>query len=331
MISAQFANLLASGRPEFNRRVAEARRRYPAFDVNAFGAFLSTSAAAVADVAALQAPERAGAIVMAAYDVALELVAHGQAGSVVEQVWRQLVPCHAALLGEQPAAVLGMLTNAALHLEKSRPARLPEWLALMAALAPQVADLRQLSTVGQICAWRAGMAHFRHGAITAADTLPEPLALAAFAGGASGAAPSWATLREALQADLWWTPDAAARERLATGIEIGAFTGFGGAFAQPPEVRPAADGFWVRSGARYSLLLADACGAMLHGAAEEEYAQAQAPTTDARISLSGQRLTIIDRAIMLDLPAEQLRVVCNAHSVAVTSPYSHAIRVLPLS
>lgn len=328
MISAQFANLLASGRPEFNRRVVEARRRYPAFDVAAFGAFLTSSVAAVADVAASQAPERAGAIVMAAYDVALELVAHGQTGPVVEQVWRELVPCHAGLLAAQPAGLLGMLTNAALHLEKSRPARLPEWLALMTALAPRVEAMPQLAAVGQICAWRAGMAHFRRGAIAAADTLPEPLALAAF--GADGADASWPALRDILQVDPWWAPDDAARRRLSAGIEIGGFPGFGGTFAQPPEVRPAAEGFWVRSGDRYSLLVADACGAMLHAAAEEEYAQPEAPATRARVSLSGQRLTINDRAITLDLPAAQLRVVCNADSVALTSPYSHAIRVLPL-
>ena len=137
-------------------------------------------------------------------------------------------------------------------------------------------------------------------------------------------------MRDILRSDPWWAPDDTARRRLSTGIEIGGFTGFGGTFAQPPEVRPAAEGFWVRSGERYSLLIADACGATLHAAAEEEYGRPEAPVTRARISLSGQRLTINDRTITLDLPAAQLRVVSNADSVALTSPYSHAIRVLPL-
>jgi hypothetical protein len=232
------------------------------------------------------------------------------------------------LLAAQPGGLLGMLSNAALHLEKSAPARLPQWLALMIALAPRIEDMRQLTAIGQICAWRAGMAHFRRGAIAAADTLPQPLALEAFGG--DGAGTTWPALRDILQTDPWWAPDDAARQRLSSGIEIGGFTGFGGVFAQPPEVRPAAEGFWVRSGDRYALLVADACGAMLHAAAEEEYARPEAPATRARISLSGQRLTINDRTITLDLPAAQLRVVCNADSVALTSPYSHAIRVLPL-
>lgn len=326
MVSVQFASLLAAGRPEFNRRAAEVRRRHPSFDAGAFGAFVSTSVDAVVGAVASRVPERAGAAAFAAYDIGLALAAHARGGTAVEQAWAALAPRYAALLAAQPAGVLGLLTNAALHLEKSRVARLPEWLSLMAALAPQVADLRQLEVAGQICAWRSGLAHFRSGAIAAGDTVPEPLALAAF--GVTGF--SWPEARDRLRGDPWWTTDGAARQRLREGIEIGGFTGFGGEFAQPPEVRPAADGFWVRSGGRYALLIADACGAVLHPASEEEYTHHAAPVRDVKVAHFGEQMTIDGRVLETDLPTATLRVVCNDRSMTITSPYSHAIRVMPL-
>jgi hypothetical protein len=334
MMSPQFASLLASGRSEFNRRVAETRRRYPAFDTAAFGTFVQGPADQIFRAAAAAGvADSLPAVAMAAFDVALELVAHGQGGGIAEQVWCELAPRYAALLCAQPASVLGMLTNAALHLEKSGHARPPQWLALMAELAPQVAHVRQLGAVGQICAWRAGMAHFRQGAIAAADSLPDTLALAAFGVSAHAdgvPAGAWPGLRETVQRNPWWTPVHAARGRAMDGMDVGSFTGFGGAFPEPPEVRPAADGFWVRSGERYALLVADACGAVLHAATQDEYEYPQPPAVRAKVSQSGQRLAINGREFTVDLPADALRVVCNAHTVAITSPYSHAIRVLPL-
>lgn len=326
MISSAFAQVLASGRPEFNRRAAEARRRYPNFDAQAFAALLESGVDGVVQLAAARAPDRSGGVAMAAYDVALELVGQGQAGPLIVQVWRELATCYPALLLAQPARLLGMLTNAALHLERSGAARPAQWLVLMQALAPQIEDWQQLETVGQICAWRSGLAHFRTGAIEAADALPEALALAAFGSTQGG----WQALRTVLLADPWWTPDPAERQRAQQGREFGSFSGFGGAFAMPPQVRPAADGFWVRSGDRYSLLVADACGAVLHGATADEYEYLQQPAPRGVVSLSGQRLTLGQRQIELDLPAQGLAATANQHTVAVTSAYSHAILLLPL-
>lgn len=337
MISERFARLLAAGRPELNRRVAEARRRHTGFDTAAFGDFLAMAADPVVCAADAHAPERAGGVAMAAFDAALALVAQGHGGNgMVATVWRELVPQHVALLCVQPAAVLGMLTNAALHVQRQRGARVAQWQAIMAQLAPMIGNAAQqmphagevshLAAVGQIAAWRAGMAHFRQGAIAAADVLPEPLALAAFGAADHG---SWSSLRAALLHDPWWTPDVAQRERLQTGIEIGSFSGLGGEFAEPPQVRPAPHGFWVRSGARHALLIADACGTVLHSASAEEYDYPEAAPA-AQVQVRDGALTINGRTVPLDLPTERLQVVCNRHAVAVTSPYTHAIRVLPL-
>ncbi|MBG6223384.1 hypothetical protein IWX79_004353 [Janthinobacterium sp. CAN_S1] len=80
MISPAFASILAGGRAQFNGRAAEARRRFPSLDMAAFGAFLHDGVDPLVVAVADAAPERAGGVTLAAYDMALELVGHGLAG-----------------------------------------------------------------------------------------------------------------------------------------------------------------------------------------------------------------------------------------------------------
>ena len=188
----------------------------------------------------------------------------------------------------------------------------------MAALAPQVATVAQLRAVGQVLAWRAGVAHFRQGALAAADTLPPALALAAF--GEPGA--SWPQVHAQLMANPW--------RGNAEGREFGSFSGLGGDFATPPLVRATDDGFIVRSAERHYLLVADACGAVLHSATAQEFDHAQTGAP-ASVRLDGATLQIGARRIELDVPAGDIAIAANAHTLAVTSPWTHAIRLLPLA
>ena len=323
MISPAFAAILASGRAQFNGRAAEARRRFPALDMAAFGTFLHDGVDPLVGAVAAAAPERAGSVTLAAYDMALELVGHGLAGPaaknpLLNSVWRELAPAFAPLLAAAPVDVLGMLSNAAIHLNGVAGARPAQWQRELAALAPQVTTLAQLRAVGQVLAWRAGVAHFRLGAIAAADTLPPALALAAF--GEPGA--QWPQVHAQLQANPW--------RGNADGREFGSFTGLGGDFGTPPQVRATDDGFVVRSAERHYLLVADAYGAVLHGATAQEFEQAPAGVP-ASVRLDGATVHVGARRIELDLPAGDIGMAANAHTLAITSPWTHAIRLLPLA
>lgn len=323
MISPAFASILASGRAQFNGRAVEARRRFPALDMAAFGAFLHDGVDPLVLAVAAAAPERVGGVTLAAYDMALELVGHGLAGPaaknpLLNSVWRELAPSFAPLLATAPVDVLGMLSNAAIHLGGVAGARPAQWQRELAALAPQVATVAQLRAMGQVLAWRAGVAHFRMGAIAAADTLPPALALAAF--GEPGA--QWPQVRDQLLANPW--------RGNADGREFGSFTGLGGHFGTPPQVRATADGFVVRSAERHYLLVADAYGAVLHSATVEEFAQAPADVP-ASVRLDGATVHVGARSIALDLPEGDIALAANAHTLAITSPWTHAIRLLPLA
>jgi hypothetical protein len=177
--------------------------------------------------------------------------------------------------------------------------------------------------VGQILAWRAGAAHFRAGAIAAAAGLPEALALAAFGVADAG---SWADLRERIARDPWWrAPDGVGLAQR----EIGAFIGLGGSFGAPPEVRAAPGGFFVHSAGQHFLLLADAYGAVLMSATAGEFAQAGAATGAVGFSVEGEAIVVGRLRIALDLPASGLAVCASAGTLAITSPFTHAIRLVP--
>jgi hypothetical protein len=323
MISPAFASILASGRAQFNARAVEARRRFPSLDMAAFGAFLHDGVDPLVAAVAAAAPERVGGATLAAYDMALELVGHGLAGPAaktpfVNTVWRELAPQFAPLLATAPVDVLGMLSNAAIHIASVAGARPAQWQRELAALAAQIATLAQLRAVGQVLAWRAGVAHFRQGALAAADTLPPALALAAF--GEPGA--QWPQVRAQLL-DYPWRGN-------ADGREFGSFSGLGGDFGTPPQVRATNDGFIVRSGERHYLLVADAYGAVLHSATAQEFEQANAGMPPS-VRLDGATVHVGARSIALDLPAGDIALAANAHTLAITSPWTHAIRLLPLA
>lgn len=330
-VSAALASVLASGRGHFNARAAEARHRYPAFDTAGFAAFLRTGVDGIALGVASVAPERTAQAVLAAYDMALELVAQGLAGPgartrAIERAWLELAPRFAPLLAVEPVEVLGALSNAAIHIASEPAARFDDWLQGMAALAANADSVERLRSLGVIAAWRAGLPHFREAALRQAEQLPEHVALLAL-----GAPPgqAWAEVRDAHRGNRWWSPQPERRAAHRRGLRIGAFTGFGGTFSQPPSLRACPDGFLVRSGDRFSLLVADAYGAVLLPATAREYADAD-PAIHARgARIAGTDIVVGGLRIASELPEDGLSLAGNEHTVAVTSPYTHSIRLFP--
>lgn len=316
-VSAPLARALAAGRSRFNARAAEVRHRHPGFDDAAFAGFVGSALDRVVQAVDAVAPERVHAVAIAGYDMALDLVAQGLAGPGarqpwVDRVWLELAPCNAGLLAAQPQAVLGALGNAVIQLGQWPQVRVADWLQWMTALAGEVAGLAQLRALGQLLAWRAGMAHYRRGALAAANILPPALALAALD---ADPASDWPALRDALLADPWH----GAQNLPDSGVQIGAFSGFGGHFAQPPELRAADEGFMVRSADRHRLLLADRHGAVLLPASAAEFEAA----STSQVTAPPQHVAA------LGWPRDSLLAVADVHTLALSSPCTHAIALFP--
>ena len=325
MITGAFGAALAAHRDRFNARMREARRRTPALAPDVVAVFLQECAAPLVDAVAAQAPARVDAVVDAVYEAALALAARksigpGARSQLLAEAWTGTFAAFASLVVAQPAPVLGMLSNAIVYLDALPGTRPRQWLAEMAALAPRIESAAQLAVVGQISAWRAGAAHFREGAIGAADGLPAALAVAALR------APENMELQALLMQMIdepWWR---GVGDEAREDLELGAFTGFGGAFATPPQVRAAQDRFVVRSGERYFTLMVDAYGAVLQPAGADDFYRAEAGHTAH--TLDGDVLQLGARRIALDLPPAGLALCATRSTIAIVSPFTHAIRLL---
>ena len=306
-LSAVLVRELAAARPRFNAHVATARRARSGFDATALADAVATRLDPLAVAVEAVAPDRTASVVDAAFALTVTLVDHSLSGErrlLVDRVWQEVAVPLAAIVAERPEPVLALLTNATLTLAATPGARVDEWMVRMAGLAPLV-DADTLAGTGQVAAWRSGMSHYRDGALAAADALREALALAAI-----GAEGSWVDVRAALAADRWWTS-----EGRALGTRFGGFTGFGGPFAAPPEVRAGTEGVFVRSGMRIGLLIADAWGATLHPASAHEFDAAR-PASRAPSVPHG-------------LPADDLRAAITADTIVFASPRSHFLEVQP--
>lgn len=320
-VSAALAKVLAAGRPAFNARVATVRRSQSGFDEQIFAAIvIELLDPVVASVDAV-ASDQAAAVTQAGFDIALTLAARRLAGpgarrDFVDRLWRDVLPKLARAIAERPRPLLGGLTNAVINISATPGARADEWLKLMADAAP-LASSATLLEIGQVLAWRAGMSHYREGALKAADRLSPENALAIL-----GAKGEWAKVRTRLGSDRWWRPDGAP---IDDTIGIGGFIGFGGPFPQPPQVRLGPEGFVVRSGDRTLLLVADAYGATLHTVTPESFDRL--PDRPVRVDGAGVRAG--DRVVPLTTPLDGLSTAFDETAVVVASRYSYQLRVLP--
>jgi hypothetical protein len=329
-IGQALSGVLSAERKSLNARVAVARTRDPNFDIASFSAILEHQISPLAEEIATRDPEAVRRCALAMFDMAIQIVSHGLSGnttraSIVTGVWNQIAPQIIPLIASDPVESLGALTNAAVTLTSIEGVRVNEWFELMTILSPQAGSIRELRALIAIAAWRAGAAHLREGALAAAEGLPPACACVAVGSDAN----DWQAIAAAFSGNRWWRADRIDQQEATLGFTFGQFTGLGGRFSQPPLVRACIQGFFVLSGEQAFLLVADTYGATLHSATPDEFQSAPACITGTSATISGNEIITEDRSVRLDWPAEGLALACNQDSLAVTSPYSHSIRLMP--
>jgi len=325
MVSESFERALRGSREELNARFAEARQQFPALSADAFTAFLREAVDPLVQSVDAVCPERADAVGLAAYGIALELVGQrlvgaGAPDTAVESTWRTLLPAMPQLLAAEPSRVIASMTNAAHQVGTTPNANAAAWVNDVTRLAPDCGGVDELLRVGQVAAWRAGLAHFRQGAIGAAAALPETLAVKAVAAPASS---RWADIEAGLRASEWFDPakpDGPDRKgALRQVATIGAFRGLGGQFIVPPRVTRVAGNFHVLSGDETWLLTADLYGATFHRLVPNETA-ASRPVA-----------TIPPATRLPDGPGTVTSVASSKTTLAVTWSLTHRIMLFALS
>lgn len=331
MIGEAFSTVLRNGRDEFNGRFAQARRLQPTLDGDAFGQFLETGVDPLINLVAAEKPEAVVDVVTAAYSVALELVGQRLAGpsarhAVINEGWALLLPAAAVLVAEDPARILSAVSNALHQLATTPGARPEQWRDELEKLLPKVTNVEQFLQLGQVLAWRAGLAHFRSGALAVLDGMPEALALAAL-GKPDGL---WPELRARLAADPWSEPGAGLQGfRFVT--RVGGFRGFGGLFTEPPVVACAGGDFLVRSGDNYWVLTADPFGATFHRATAEEFTAAtQRLTPPPMVRVDGNRVTWNGCSVEVPLTGPVTSSASDERTLVLTAGLSHRLYLLAL-
>ena len=326
-MSTALADFLRAHRAELNARFAMARRRLPALEGASFGPFFMTSVAPLMDAV----PARdAAAVGHAAYEVALELCGQrlagsGASGGQVGAAWAALLVPAARRIAEEPERALASAANALAQLGTTPGARPAAWVEVMGAVALRAASVDEWLVAGQVAAWRAGLAHYRAGALAAADRLPADLALALVGAPAGG---DWAAVRARLAADPWHAP-----AEPATGLRVvarvGDFRGFGGLFPVPPSVAGGGDRFLVTSDGDAWVLFADAWGATFHRASDEDRRAAAATGAQAP-RWRHRRVEVAGGGIDLPVRGEVTSAAIAASTLAVTSSHSHALVLLAI-
>jgi len=261
---------LDAGRDRFNIAFLQARYVRPQLNAEAFSDHLCTVVAPVVESVAAASPQAVPAVVDVLYDVSLELVGARLVGPtslhpLIAEGWKRLLPRVIPHLVAQPRPLVAGVTNALHYLSTTPRARASWWLDEMCAMEfPAVEDLW---TAGQVMAWRAGLAHFRAGALEACAHLSQAMGRRVLGLPEEGPTPLPVLLRR-LASDPWMRPrladrpSAPARELQVVG-RVGNFHGFGGMFRRPPEVTAIGDRFYVCDPPNAWLLSADIYGATL--------------------------------------------------------------------
>jgi len=332
------ANVLKSGRDDFNAKFAEAKRRYPELEAAQFSQFLENSLDPIFRSAAKLSPEDAAKVAVAGYEVGLQLVGErlvGNASSArsIEQGWAVVFPPLLPALAVSPHRLFAAFTNALYSLSITPGARPEEWSRNLAMLGPRCAGVEPLLKLGQILAWRSGLAHFRLGALDAARELPEEIVVAAL-----GAAPSAsvASLLTQLAKDPWFEPSQSISPPPQTKLprvvsKVGAFRGFGGLFVEPPQVTSHGENLLVRSGDDCWWLVADVFGATLHRATAKEFETALGSATLLpELKISAKKITFGSETLTNPCPGEMSSFAAVSHTLALTSATSHRVILIAL-
>lgn len=280
-VRGAFAGVLEAGRDRFNAAFAQARHEHPRLDSHAFSDHLCLRVAPIVNAVAERFPEKVIDVGTAMYDLSLEMLrAELLNRPEIALIFTDLLPKLAHPLAREPRRVVAAVVNAALQIGTRGPSPTKRWISAVAAAAQLDPSLDDLLGFGQVAAWRAGLAHYREGALKVAPSLdPHLVALAVDPSAVDPtqnlAQPSAdsasrnalvAQMLERLKTDRWHVPGSPQQPDARTTIRarVGEFRGFGGVFQRPPTVSASENRLFATDGTDTWQISVDAFGSTFH-------------------------------------------------------------------
>jgi hypothetical protein len=336
MISAELDSFLRSARSDLNERFAAARHIYPDLQPEAFYEFLRTNVDELVRSLEHLPSDQITEAAMAAYDTGLQLVGQKLMGPEARlpeiiQGWHRILPRISSKLATAPRQIIPAVCNAIYQIKSTPGARPQQWIELMERLGPETTDVESFLTLGWVSAWRAGLAHFRSGAIAALETLPNAVRLSALE---ADPAMTWEVTQERLRLDPWFDPSVPEKRSRAGEVvaQVGSFRGFGGLFVEPPIVTDSGDHFLARSNNECWLVTADAFGATFHRSSLNEFDLARANSAmPARVSIDRKHIALDGTPLQLASLGELTSAAANDTTLAVTLALTHSIVLIALN
>ena len=278
-----FARALERRREWFNTRFAMARFELRRLDGDALLDFLRERADPIVDAAFAADPgadeQALDRVIDALFEAALELVGRDLVARapLVTESWSALLPRAAHLLRREPTRVTRSISNAVYGLtDELSESATRDWMHTMTDLAPRFETVDPWLACGCVAAWRAGLAHYREGALDACRALGSDVVARLLGVDADTGAEA---LVEAMAADPWFDParSAAGDRKPAVVALAGGFRGFGGPFQAPPVVERRGGGLFAVDGERCFRLHADVYGAVLRPTARSTEPESAGP------------------------------------------------------
>lgn len=348
-VDAAFAALLQARRESLNARYRQARASLPRLDPERVFAFLTET---LAPIAAALPPDQAGSVTERLYGLALPLLGRDLLGPGARQPhiqagWERLLPLWPRLLTEAPDGLARAISNALHALGRQPGARPEDWLQAMAALGGQAESPDELLALGQVLAWRSGMAQYRDGALTVAARMRPALAGPALGAPKLADADARDGLVQRLRAHPWADPNGAEPANAAPRVRIltvaGSFRGLGGPFVAPPTVTSVGSDLVASDPEGRYLLRADRYGTVFVRTPPPASARSARPTRSSASTLrapgggSGVTLSAKGEIAWGEAPKARFPELAGATSaafdgqlLAVTQPLAHGVFLLTI-
>lgn len=321
-MDAVFSQLLARQREAINALFFQARQYSHQLQPETVYRFLTDTLQPVVLAAAPHLPaDELDQLALKLTVLALDLIGKqllDPAGpfALIETAWRRLFAAHPQLLAESPRRAIAALSNALVHLCLHPGARPAIWVSELERLGGACPDLARYLKLGQILAWRVGLAQYRSGALALLPELPAQLQ---------------AELLENQPLAAWlaspWTDklNHLSPKGLRMAAVTGRFSGWGGKLHDPPQLG------WEDD----ALLVSDsqACWYVFRDAFGESWLRRNEPLTQPaglgpwQLSPSGEVSYGEQQARFPEL-AGWSQAAGNHHTLAVAMPDSFRIRLI---
>jgi len=324
-------------RERYNTKFALARYTYPALDGEVFSEHLKKTVAPIVEAVAENHSDKIDVVTDTLFDLSLELIGKDFFGRQVRyqsvlEGWEILLPFVPHLLAKDADTLTSSITNALYNLSVEPTASPSFWIERMIEIGKLCDNVEEFLEAGKIIAWRAGLAHYREGALNACRNLKNEVACDALG---ISEIQNLENLLIQTEKDPWLNPKEFSKgikqeKRLRVVSVVGAFRGFGGLFIAPPKITYCDGQFLVYDSENWWAMTADVFGATFHRMGQTIPDLKNESNPNFRIDKNGKVVMNEQNASFHHL-AQGTSFAADEKTLAVTLPLSHSVYLIAMA